>query len=232
MPRLGTIELGVRPCIVAAGGEPEVEALATAAGADAVELRADLFDDPSVVRVTRALERLRTAGRPVVLTVRAASEGGRAMPDEHRRELYDAGLPLADAVDVEVASTALAASVGAAARRSRRLLVLSFHDFAATPAHDALVARVDAAFAAGADVAKIATHAASTADLRRLLDVTRAAGSRPIATLAMGPYGPLSRFVLPAAGSLLTYASVGTPTAPGQTTLAELADLVRRLFPA
>jgi 3-dehydroquinate dehydratase-1 len=70
------------------------------------------------------------------------------------------------------------------------------------------------------------------AELRTLLDVTRAAGARPVATLAMGPLGPLSRFVLSAAGSLLTYASVGTPTAPGQMPLAELAVLVRRLFPA
>ena len=41
--RLGTVALGARPCIVAAGGEDDVAALANAEGADAIELRADLF---------------------------------------------------------------------------------------------------------------------------------------------------------------------------------------------
>ena len=228
--RIGAVELGPRPCIIAAGGEAEVAALAAADGADVVELRGDLFDDPSVARVTAALERLRAAGRPIVLTVRAASEGGRAMPEERRRALYDAGLPLVDAIDVETASVDLARALVPVAHRTGRLVLLSTHDVGATPGREALVARVDRAFEAGADVAKVATHAASLDALRTLIDVTRAAMPRPVVTLAMGAMGPLSRFVLCAAGSLATYASVGAPTAPGQLPLGELAALVRRFF--
>ncbi len=229
--RLGTVELGRSPIIVAAGGANEVDALAAADGADVVELRADLFDDPTPEAITAALERLRRAGRPVILTARAASEGGRAMPEDRRAAIYEAGLPLADAIDVEIASTALAASLIPRAKTVGRLVLLSTHEFTTTPAAGELLARADRALAAGADVAKIATHATTLAELRTLIDVTRAAAPRPIVTLAMGPMGPLSRFVLSAAGSLLTYASVGDPTAPGQMPIAELAALVRRLFP-
>jgi len=229
--RIGAVELGVRPCIIAAGGEAEVEALTAAEGADVVELRADLFDDPTLARVVAALGRLRAGGRPILLTARAASEGGRAMPERHRRAIYEAGLDLVDAIDVEIASTELAAALVPAARRAGRTIVLSTHDFAATPARTTLLASVERAFEAGADCAKVATHAPSLADLQVLIDVTRGVAPRPIATLAMGPMGPLSRFVLAAAGSLLTYASVGAPTAPGQMPLAELSALVRRLFP-
>jgi len=229
--RLGTVELGRRPVIVAAGGANEVDALAGAEGADVVELRADLFDDPTPEAVTAALERLRRAGRPIILTARAASEGGGPMPDERRAAIYEAGLPLVDAIDVEIASTALAASLIPRAKTVGRLVLLSTHEFTTTPAAGELLARADRALAAGADVAKIATHAATLAELRTLIDVTRGAAPRPIVTLAMGPMGPLSRFVLSAAGSLLTYASVGDPTAPGQMPVAELAVLVRRLFP-
>jgi len=232
VPRIGAVELGRRPVIVAAGGATEVEALATAEGADVVELRADLFDDPSVETITSALVRLRRAGRPILLTARAANEGGRAMAEERRLAIYEAGLPLADAIDVEIASAALAAALVPHAKAAGRLVLLSTHDFTTTPAPGELLARVDRALAAGADVAKIATHATSLAELRTLLDVTRTAAPRPVVTLAMGPMGPLSRVVLSAAGSLLTYASVGAPTAPGQMPLAELAALVRRLFPA
>jgi 3-dehydroquinate dehydratase-1 len=230
--RIGGLTLGARPCIVAAGGQNEIEALAAADGADVVELRADLFDDPSVARIVAALERVRTGGRPIVLTVRAEREGGRPMPEERRRAIYEAGLALVDAVDVEIASTALVATVVPAARRAGRTIVLSTHDFETTPARTELLARVARAFDAGADVAKIATQATTLAALQVLIDVTRGTAPLPVATLAMGPMGPLSRFVLAAAGSLLTYAAVGAPTAPGQMPLAELAALVRRLFPA
>ena len=50
-----------------------------------------------------------------------------------------------------------------------------------------------------------------------------------VVTLAMGPMGPLSRLVLPAAGSLLTYGHVGAPTAAGQLPVRELAALLARL---
>jgi len=230
--RIGAVELGPRPGIVAAGGEHEVDALLAADGADVLELRADLFDRPDVAGVVRALERLRGGGRPIILTARAANEGGRAMPEDLRRDVYVAGIPLVDAIDVEIASAALASAVVPIARLAKCLVLRSAHDFATTPAAEALLELVDRAFAASADVAKLATHAASRADLGTLLDVTRAAAPRPIVTLAMGPMGPLSRLVLPAAGSLLIYASVGAPTAPGQLPLSDLAPLVRRLFPA
>ena len=229
--RIGAVALGPRPVIVAAGGEHDVDALCRADRADVVELRADLFADASVDATRAALARLRAAGKPIVLTARAATEGGRAMPEATRRAIYDAGLELADAIDVEIASTELAAALVPAARRAGRTVILSTHDFETMPPRTEILARVARAFDAGADVAKVAAHAASLAALRVLIDVTRGVSPSPIATLAMGPMGPLSRLVLPAAGSLLTYAAAGAPTAPGQLPLDELAALFDRLLP-
>ena len=48
----------------------------------------------------------------------------------------------------------------------------------------------------------------------------------------MGGLGAISRLVFPIAGSLLTYAHVGRPTAPGQLTVAELRPLLDRFYPA
>jgi len=230
--RIGAVVLRARPVIVAAGGEAEVDALTRADGADVVELRADLFADPTVERVREALVRLRAGGRPIVLTARGADEGGRPMPEARRRAIYEETLGLADAIDVEIASATLLETLVPAARRAGKTILLSTHDFRATPPRAELLARVDRGFEAGADVAKVATHAATLDDLQVLIDVTRSVVPAPIAMLAMGPCGPLSRLVLPAAGSLLTYAAVGTPTAPGQLPLATLAPLVRELFPS
>jgi 3-dehydroquinate dehydratase-1 len=229
---IGSVALDGRPRLVAAGGEHEVDALVHADGADVVELRADLFDEPTPARIEHVLTTLARAGRPILLTVRSGREGGRPMPDERRKELYTCGLPLAHAVDVEIASTALAAAIVPAARAAGRTVLLSAHDFHATPPRAALEAWIDQAFAAGADVAKIATHAATLDDVRVLLGVTLARAATPLATLGMGPYGPLSRVVLGAAGSRLIYGSVGAPTAPGQIPVVELAAWRDRLFPA
>ena len=228
--RIGALRVAGRPAIVAAGGEPDLDALA-AAPADLLELRADLFAAPTCARILEAVARLRATGRGLVFTVRAASEGGRAMPVGLREELYRAALPLVDAIDVEIASEALVAELLPAARSAGRTVILSAHDFVATPSRDTLLGLVDAARALGADLPKLATHTATLDDLRRLIDVTLAAGADGVVTLGMGPLGPLSRIALPAAGSLLTYGAAGGGTAPGQTPVGELAALIGRLFP-
>jgi 3-dehydroquinate dehydratase-1 len=235
MPRaltIGGVPLSIdRPCIVAAGGEDEVEALAAADGADVVELRADLFRDPHPYAVRLALARVRAAGRPIILTVRAGTEGGRgALDDARRLAIYEAGLPECDALDVEIASSALVQALVPRAKTDGRTVILSAYALADTPDRATLLGLVDRAEALGADVTKLATHAASIEDVRTLLEVTLAARARGIVTLAMGPFG-VARVLLPAAGSLLTYGYVGQPTAPsGQLPVGELAALVRRLY--
>lgn len=216
---------------MASGGEDALDRLADATAADAVELRADLSDDPRPDALVAALRRLRAAGRPIVLTVRAAAEGGRALPDDRRAALYAAGMPHVDAVDVEIASRDLAADVVPRARAAGRLVILSAHDFQATPAPVALLGLAERARALGADLPKLATHAGAVEDLRTLLDVTLAARDDGVVTLGMGPFGPLSRILLPAAGSVLTYGAAGRPTAPGQLAAGELADWLARLLP-
>jgi len=231
---IGTVVLSAgAPRIVGAGGATEVDALAAADGADLVELRADLWDDPSPAALPALLGRVRAGGRPAILTVRSAAEGGRALDDGTRGALYAAGLPHADAIDVEIASGALAVDVVARARAARRTVILSAHALDATPPAAALLALVDRGRALGADVVKLATHARDLAELRTLVEVTLAAADRGVVTLALGPAGPLSRVVLPAVGSLLTYGHVGRPTAPsGQLPVADVAALLRRLLPA
>ena len=177
-----------------------------------------------------ALARLRAAGRPVILTVRAPAEGGRPLDDVVRRELYLAGLPHADAIDVEIASTTLASELVERARTAGRTVILSAHTMERTPPADTLLPLIDRAVAMGADVTKIAAMARDIEDVRIMLALTLAARERGIVTLTMGAAGTLGRLLLPAAGSLLTYGHVGTPTASGQLTVAELAALMRRLF--
>src|SRR5437867_2899109 len=202
---IGSVELSDRaPRTVAAGGEAELEALAAAADADLVELRADLGDDPRPETLPALLARLRAGGRPVILTARAAAEGGRPMDEARRHALYTTGLPHADAIDVEIAATALAAELVPQARAAGKTVMLSAHALHATPPAAALLGLVDRAEALGADLTKLVTHARNLGDLRVLLEVTLVARARGIVTLATGPAGPLSRVALPAAAASAT----------------------------
>jgi 3-dehydroquinate dehydratase type I len=231
-PAIGGLTLGTRrPRVVAAGGVAELDALVAADGADLVELRADLWDAPDPGALPGLLTRLRRGGRPVILTARAAAEGGRPLDEGVRKALYEAGLEHADAIDVEIASTEIAGALVPKARAARRTVILSAHVLDATPPAATLMALVDLARTRGADLTKIATHTADVDDVRTLLEVTLAARTYGIVTLAMGPLGA-ARVFLPMAGSLLTYAHVGRPTAPsGQLPLDELVALLRRFYP-
>jgi 3-dehydroquinate dehydratase-1 len=230
--RIGDVVLGERPRLVAAGGDAEVEALGAVDGADLVELRADLFADARPATVTAALARLRGGPRPVILTVRHASEGGRTLPEERRRELYDAGLAHAHAIDVEIASAEALAALVQRARADGRVVILSAHFQDGTPPLGTLLGLVARADALGAHLTKLVTTATSMADVRRLLEATLAARPRPVATFAMGPLGVGSRVAFGLAGSLLTYGCVGRPTAPGQLPVHELRVWLDRLYPS
>jgi 3-dehydroquinate dehydratase-1 len=229
--QIGDVVLGERPRIVATGGDAEVAALAQADGADVVELRADLFDDPQPVVLLSALARVRAGGRPIILTVRHATEGGREIAADRRHALYEAGLPHVDAVDIEIAAADVLAPLVETARAAGHLVILSAHDFAGTPLLGTLLGLVARAEALGAHVTKLVTTATCAADLRRLLDATLAAAPRPVVTFAMGPLGIGSRVFFGMAGSLLTYGYAGRPTAPGQLPVSELRDLLDRFYP-
>jgi len=85
------------------------------------------------------------------------------------------------------------------------------------------------AFAAGADVFKLACLADSAGSVTRLLDFVSANKGRPLATMGMGKLGQASRLVLACAGSILNYGYLDKPNAPGQWEARELKCLLRRL---
>jgi 3-dehydroquinate dehydratase/shikimate dehydrogenase len=191
--------------------------------ADLFEVRADYVRGLDL----DALLRART--KPILFTCRSQSEGGRA-PDEdaaERRRLLGRAVDLGfDLVDVEYRSgfdDVIAAKAG-------RGLVLSFHDFQATPADlDALFERMAAS---RPDVVKIGVTARSVADLGRLLAfAARRAGcvGPRLVALAMGPLGVASRILGGRYGAPFTLASPenGREAAPGQLPAAVLADTYR-----
>jgi len=230
MPRLGDLDLGTMPRIVAAVTDRDLADAAWAALADAVELRVDQCDDPTPAAAVATAAALRRLGKPLIATVRWTAEGGSGeLSDAQRRALYEALAPAVDALDVEIRSP-LCDEIVALARRQGRLAIVSAHFFDATPP-DAQLHGLLAEGARRGDVVKIAAATRERADLARLVDLLRRPGP-PRIVIGMGAEGAATRVFFPLLDSLLTYSFAGAPTAPGQLALAPLYDALRAYSPA
>jgi 3-dehydroquinate dehydratase-1 len=195
---------------------------------DVLEARLDLFDEAEVASWADACVRLEAAGIRVLVTIRLAQEGGRwSRPDAERLPLYAQAVEVASWVDVEAASP-LAREVTAAAHARGRTAVVSHHDFQKTPPLDELQRVAAACRAVGGDVAKIATKVLSPADSETLFALLRA---QPPETCVIGMGEEQLRVELAARGSLLAYAYLDTPTAPGQPSAGELDARLRAASP-
>jgi 3-dehydroquinate dehydratase I len=200
---------------------------------DLLEWRVDFFegiaDTKAVVDVAAALKQ---AARdiPLLFTRRSSREGGEPIAlDEARvvalcRAVCASGQ--VDLIDYEMSQDAQhVAQVRDAARAAGVQLVLSFHDFQATPAADALQQRFALAQQLGADVAKIAVMPRGMDDVLTLLAATLAASDAlriPVISMAMGGAGAVTRLAGGLFGSALSFAVGEQASAPGQWPIEEL----------
>jgi len=235
MFRLGSVILGPVPRVAAVVTAPEdLEGLPAALldGVDLFEVRADMFPDCRPEPVGRALEACRALGKGVLLTVRSPGEGGEKDLDAGRRlELFRRLLPLADGIDLEVSSTSLWDDLAGACRKGGKLLIGSFHDFTETPSGERIAELEGRARRLGAEVFKVACTARSPEDVARLLSFCARRRAEGVIALSMGSWGGISRLAAPLLGGLLTYGYLSRPSAPGQMSCAELAELLRRFRP-
>jgi 3-dehydroquinate dehydratase / shikimate dehydrogenase len=165
--------------------------------ADLVELRLDSVSDPDVAGALAGRQ------RPVILTCRAAWEGGafKGSEDERRRFLEQAIEQGAEFIDIEWQ----ARFEDLIARTQGRRIVLSSHDFASMPVD--LPERARAMRSTGAEVIKIAAQANRLTDCLALLDVKTSTSPRERSILiAMGEAGLITRVFAGRFGSAWAYA--------------------------
>ena len=213
-------------CVAVAGRTMEDlrRARDAAEGADIVEMRLDTVDRPDPLGAVEG--RL----RPVIVTCRAAWEGGffRGSEEERQAILEQASTAGAEFVDVEARAGFAPCIIRA---RRGRGVVLSWHDYEGTP--EDIFNRAAAMRSTGAEIVKIATTANRLADTVQLMELAGGsdveAGSHVI--MAMGAAGMPSRILASRFRNRWTYAGDGI--APGQiSTKRLLCDFTfRRIRP-
>jgi 3-dehydroquinate dehydratase I len=200
---------------------------------DLLEWRVDFFEGiaatQAVVELAAALKQA-ARGIPLLFTRRWSGEGGEAiaLAEEGVIALYRAVCASGhvDLVDYEMShDAAQVAQVRAAAHSGGVQLVLSFHDFQATPAREVVRERFERAQQLGADVAKVAVMPRGMDDVLTLLAATREASDAlriPVVSMAMGGPGAVTRLAGGLFGSALSFAVGAQASAPGQWPIEEL----------
>lgn len=189
-------------------------------GADILEVRVDTFKDRDPEAIKKDLKTIGPA-LPLLLTVRSVKEGGaNPITDKKRAEIFEALMPFADMVDIELSSHGILKNVVNSASRHGKQVIISYHNFRATPGVKALQDIVKKARRSGAAIVKIATFVKGPEDLRKLAKIL--SESNDLIVIGMGGPGACSRVFFPMLGSLITYGSIDRPTAPGQIALKEI----------
>lgn len=201
-------------------------------GVDVIEWRLDTFMGKHSRETTlEALGLLASGPRhPVLATNRPAREGGAFEGSEELRidilrRAAEAGAEWAD-MESDVPKEALERVQAAGAR-----VLLSHHDFSATPDRSSLQRLAEEMARKGAEAIKITTYAQSAEDNLRVLDLIPFGRHRlgiDVIAFCMGPLGRWSRFACLLLGSPWTYVQLPeqSAAAPGQFTAPQMHALL------
>ncbi|MBK0026191.1 type I 3-dehydroquinate dehydratase [Stenotrophomonas sp. S48] len=215
----------------------QAAAIAASTHTDLAEWRIDYLDiatDGSKLVALGKRIQATLGGKPMIVTFRTKAEGGaKAVSDRDYGALYATLLRggFAQLIDVEMfRDPNVVQALVAQAHKAGVKVVMSNHDFQATPPREEIVARLLKQQAMGADVLKIAVMPRDAGDVLALLEATwqvRQRSDKPLLTMSMGGTGVVSRLAGETFGQALTFGMIGTPSAPGQVEVEQLQDVLQ-----
>ena len=207
---------------------------------DLLEWRVDFFEglgNTAAVIALAADIRAAANGIPVLFTRRSIREGGEkiALDEAGVLALYAAMMEgrTIELIDYEMVNDAAhIAQVRAQAKANGIQLVLSFHNFLATPSHQELCAKFALAQSLGGDIAKVAVMPQRLEDVLTVLSATLESSQKldiPLVSMSMGAYGSLTRLFGWSCGSAMSFAIGAAASAPGQVPVEDVHTVVEIL---
>lgn len=182
-------------------------------GADAVEIRIDLYDGDAINDIKKTSLEL-----PVIATNRPKWEGGKFNGDEKERiNILEEISHYVDFIDLEF-KMENSRQIADKLKNNGVNIILSYHNFKETPSQEEMQDIINDSLEIG-DIAKLAVKAKTHNDTLDVLEVI--CKNKGVCILAMGEKGSYSRFLGPVLGSSMTYTSLDGKTAPGQLNIQE-----------
>ena len=207
--------------------------------ADLIEFRADYMDDSSflnsyTVKVAMDSVRRILPQRPMIFTLRTQKEGGMAAIEEHDylsvcTKAVETGF--VEAVDVEFShAPETVAELIENAHRSGAKVILSHHNFSSTPDTESIIEKMRAMSETSADIVKMAVMPQTDSDAFKVISASEKLKQfmeKPYILISMGEKGALTRLTGEQYGSVLTFGTVGSLSAPGQINADDLDRALR-----
>ncbi|MGX7197636.1 type I 3-dehydroquinate dehydratase [Enterococcus olivae] len=207
--------------------------------ADIIEWRVDYFENVHVMEdVLDALTVIREAlpQKVLLFTFRTKEEGGEkamTLTEYQQLCLSAAASQKIDLIDVELARVEfLGRGFVAALKENKVKIIMSSHDFEKTPDDATLVFRINVMNQFGADIGKLATMPQQLQDVLRIMGIVskaRGFNQLPLAVMAMGDLGKVTRITGEITGSVFTFGSLDQASAPGQIPVAQLKEILETL---
>lgn len=207
-------------------------------GWDVLEVRLDYFDQlKDYEAVKKLLKEIRqTTSRLILATIRTSQEGGTiSMSDADYLSCFKAVVDSGSVsmLDVELSKgDELCREMMEYAHQYDVKVVLSKHDFDKTPEKGVMESVLRHMDRLGGDFLKLAVMPQNKLDVINLLKVTEEMSEslhHPLITMSMGELGEVSRFSGEAYGSVMTFATAGKASAPGQVPLHKMIEMLKGL---
>lgn len=200
---------------------------------DVIEWRVDFYDDLKAVCADAKKARELLQDTPVLVTLRTSEEGGKKkISDEEYASFYESLIDtnLIDLIDVEVMKDKqIVQRIVSYAHKHDVKVIMSNHDFHATPKKEEIIRRLQYMDAMDGDICKIACMPTCAEDVLTLLSATNTASQmieKPLITMAMGKLGVISRLSGETFGSCLTFGCAEKASAPGQVNANDLHEII------
>lgn len=200
---------------------------------DLVEWRVDFYEDLNEVIADGETVRKLLGNTPILATLRTSKEGGNKEVSKEDYASFYASLidtKNVDLIDVEAfMNEETAHRVITYAHANDVKVILSNHDFHATPEKEEIVRRLRYMDSLQGDICKIACMPNSAEDVLTLLSATHTASEmieRPLITMAMGKLGVVSRLSGETFGSCLSFGCAEKASAPGQINANDLHRII------
>jgi 3-dehydroquinate dehydratase-1 len=193
------------------------ECLKALSKSEFTEIRIDLLDYSK-----EQFKTLFSQKRKTIATCRS----GKLSDSERMDLLKEAILDGAGYVDIEYeANENYRRELSDFASKYQAKVIISYHDYCATPDRSQLEDIINTSFGWGADYTKLATMAVTDADNARILGLYE--NHKNLIAFCMGEKGVITRISAPILGSLFTFAALNreSATAPGQIAEDELVGL-------
>lgn len=190
-------------------------------GADILELRIDVLEDPNPDKVQQLIKDI---SYPTIATNRVQSEGGFFKgSEEERTSILIKAAKYADIVDIELQTDQ---EMRYEVVKAAKYTIISYHDFQKTPSFEELLEIVNTEKEIG-NIAKFAVMPNEYKDTLTVLNVLSEVSNT--IGIAMGALGKYTRIVAPIFGSPITFAAIGKESAPGQLDINTTKDILRKL---